>query len=82
MEPTFHAVLADAGCTHDEATNSVARLKDVFLKHSATKSMAAPDECKGALLELRDWYTQMMSGLMFEILMREVELYRLRGEGG
>lgn len=82
LEPEFYDGLRGMGCTDAEATIAVERLKAVYLKYAMSKRVTInPGDAEGAIAEVEGWVKQLSTGLMFEVLMREVELIRLRGEG-
>lgn len=83
LEPEYYAGLLAAGYSEEEATAGVGKLKEVFLKYPMEKRVTLnPDDVKGSEAEIEGWVHKLVIGLMYEILMREIELYRLRGEGG
>lgn len=61
-----------------------AAMRPVFLKHAAIESTfvpgasMTPEEAGNAL---NDWMHALVGGVMLEVAVREVELYKLRGCG-
>lgn len=83
LEPEYYAGLLATGYTEAETAACVSRLKGVFLKYDMAKRVTLnPDDIAGSEAEIEDWLKPLVTGLMHEILMREIELFRLRGEGG
>lgn len=83
LEPEYYAGLLAAGFSEEEATAGVSKLKEVFLKYPMEKRVTLnPDDVKGSEAEIEEWVHKLVIGLMYEILMREIELFRLRGEVG
>jgi hypothetical protein len=81
LEPEYYAGLLATGYTEAETAACVARLKEVFLKYDMAKRVTLnPDDIAGSEAEIEGWLKPLVTGLMYEILMREIELYRLRGE--
>lgn len=68
----------------DPAVSDIAldRIKPLYLRHAKPNEIpegASPDE---QLKAINDWVTQFGTGLLLEILIREIQLINLRGEGG
>jgi hypothetical protein len=83
IEPEFYAGLLAAGHTEEETVASIARLKDVFLKYGMSKRVVIdPNDIAKSELEVEGWLKPLVIGLMYEVLVREIELFRLRGNVG
>lgn len=83
LEPEYHAGLLATGYTEAETLTCVARLKDVFMKYEPAKRVTLnPNDIAQSEAEIERWLKPLVAGLLHEVLMREIQLYRLRGEGG
>lgn len=80
VEPEFYDLLRGMGCTDAESAIAVERLKAVYLKYSMSRRVTIDPGDVGVIAEMEDWVRRLVTGLMFEVLVREVELLRLRGE--
>lgn len=76
--------MKESGIDSTMAEYALARLKPVYMRYSLVRVVEIPAEASPdqAVKIVNDWLSQLGSGLMLEILLRDVELYRLRGEGG
>ncbi len=68
----------------DPAVSDIAleRIKPLYLRHAKPNDIpdgASPEE---KLKAINDWVTQFGGSLLLEILIREIQLINLRGEGG
>ncbi len=71
-----------AGVAPDVADVALERIKPLYLRHAKPNPIpedASPEE---QLKAINDWVTQFGGGLLLEILIREIQLINLRGEGG
>lgn len=83
LEPEYRAGLLGMGCTEAEITACVTRLKEVFLKYDMAKRVTLnPNDIAQSEAEIELWLKPLVAGLLHEVLMREIQLYRLRGEAG
>lgn len=82
MEPEFCAWLTGLGYTEAEAAIAVERLKGVYLRHAIPKRVTiGRDDVEGGIAEVEGWVKQLATGLLIEVLIREIELIGLRGLG-
>ena len=80
LESEYYAGLLGTGYSEAETAASVAKLKEVFIKYDMAKRVTLnPGDIAGSEAEIEDWLKPLVIGLMNEILMREVELFNLRG---
>ncbi len=83
LEPEYYAGLLASGYSEEETAAGVAKLKEVFLKYEMSKRVILdPNNIAKSEAEIESWLKPLVIGLMYEILMREIELINLRGEGG
>jgi len=61
---------------------ALARLKPLYLKHSKPREIPAGASRDEQLQAINEWVTQLAGFLLLEVLIREIQLIRLRGEGG
>lgn len=82
IEKGLREMLAGYGADSGLTDYICAAMRPVFLKYAAADSnfvsdaSMTPDEVVKAL---NDWVHTLTSGMMFELAVREVELYQLRG---
>lgn len=82
FEALLRRELGAVGVDHDVADAALGRIKPLYLRHAKPNEIpdgASPDE---QLKAINDWVTQFGCGLLLEILIREIQLINLRGEGG
>lgn len=83
IEPEFQAGLLSHGYADDEITVSLWRLRAVFMKYEMSIRVAIdPDDIAKSVVEIENRLNPLVAGLMYEIIVREIELFRLRGEVG
>lgn len=76
----LHDGLVGMGCTDAEAVACVPRLRDIFMKYGAPKTVGINvHDVDASQAAIEGWINPMVTGLMCELLIREVKLYRLRG---
>jgi hypothetical protein len=82
LEKGLRATLSGYGADADMTNYVCEALRPVFMKNIAsesdfnsTASMTADEVIK----DLNDWVHALTSGLLVELAVREIELYRLRG---
>lgn len=80
LEPVFFDGLRGAGCADAESAIAIERLKAVYLRYAKPKRVTIkPSDPEAAVAEVEGWVKRFAVGLLFEVLVREVELIRLRG---
>ncbi len=83
LEPEYYAGLLATGYSEEEATAGVGKLKEVFMRYDMAKRLTInPADIPGTEAEIEAWLKPLVTGLMHEILMREIELFRLREKVG
>lgn len=82
MEPELCSWLIGLGYTEAEAALSVNGIKGVYLRYATPKRVTIRrNDAEGGIADIEGWVKQLAIGLLMEVLMREVELIRLRGLG-
>lgn len=83
VEKTLREILAESDADQDMADYVCAAMRPVFLKYAAADSdfvldmsSVPPDE---AVRRLNNWVHNLTNGMLLELAIREIELYRLRG---
>lgn len=76
FERVIGDVLADLGLPDDEITHALSVIRPIYLR------FGKPENFKGTTAEeavdsLNRWVQQLTSGLLLEVVSRELELYRL-----
>lgn len=82
FEALLRRELGAAGVDPDVSDVALERIKPLYLKHAKPNPIpedASPEE---QLKAINDWVTQFGGGLLLEILIREIQLINLRGDGG
>ena len=82
FEALLRRELGAVGVDPDVADVALERIKPLYLQHAKPNPIpedASPEE---QLKAINDWATQFGGGLLLEILIREIQLINLRGEGG
>lgn len=82
FETLLRRELGAAGVDPDVADLALERVKPLYLRHAKPDPIpegASPEE---QLKAINDWVTQFGGFLLLEILIREIQLINLRGEGG
>lgn len=82
FEAMLRRELSAAGVDPDVADVALERIKPIYLRHAKPNEIpngASPEEQMKAI---NDWVTQFGGGMLLEILIREIQLINLRGEGG
>lgn len=82
FEALLRRELGAVGVDPDVADVALERIKPIYLRHAKPSEIpdgASPEE---QLKAFNDWVTQFGTGMLLEILIREIQLINLRGEGG
>lgn len=68
----------------DSAVSGVAleRVKPLYLHHAKPKEIPEGASRDEQLKVVNEWVSQFGSGLLMEVLIREIQLIYMRGEGG
>lgn len=61
---------------------ALARIKPLYLKHSKPREIHAGASREEQFQAINEWVTQLGGFLLLEVLIREIQLISLRGEGG
>lgn len=69
--------LATGGCTAAEINYACTQLKPIYLQYSQPKEI--PMDPETVLKELNDWVQAQIFGLLQIIVVRDIELFRLKG---
>jgi hypothetical protein len=80
FEGDLRQQLALGGCSRAEIEHTVQTLKPIFLSEAMSRDVVVagldPDD---AVKVVNAWVRVLVSGLLAQIALREVELFRLRG---
>lgn len=82
FEALLRRELGAVGVDPDVADVALERIKPIYLRHAKPNPIpedASPEE---QLRAFNDWVTQFGTGMLLEIMIREIQLINLRGEGG
>lgn len=78
FESALQDWLKSEGCSQQEIAHSCEKLKPIYLKFAQPKQFSGDPE--KILLEFNDWVQDQTFGLLATVAVRDVELFRLRGE--
>lgn len=78
FEAALQTALSNRGCASDEIDHALGALKPVFMQYARVHRIRnlRADSVDQALQDLSDWVSDFGTGLMLEIVYRELELYR------
>ena len=76
-EPLLKEFMRSIECDEEEINYACEKLKPLYLKFAAPKQFSGDPE--KILVELNVWVQVQILGLMQTVLVRDVELFRLRG---
>jgi len=81
-EAGFQELMRANGIDAEVAKIALDRLKPIYLRYSAPHAIQESSDPEAVLKQVNIWASQLATGLMTEIILREIALINLRGKGG
>lgn len=81
-EARLHEIMRANGTDAEVAKIALERIKPIYLRCATPLPLPDVSDTETVLKQVNSWVSQLGTGLMTEIIVREVELINLRGKGG
>ena len=78
FEDSLKKWLLSEGCSQDEILQACEKLKPLYLQFAKPQTFSGDPET--ALASLNEWVKEQTMGFLTTIAVRDIELFRLRGE--
>ncbi len=80
-ESNIQELMRENGIDADVGKVALARVKPIYLRCAKSHAIPHVSDPEAVLQEVNRWASQLGTGLLMEIILREVALINLRGEG-
>jgi hypothetical protein len=81
FEDMLRQELGAVGADSAVSELALARIKPIYLKHSKPREIPVGASREEQFQAINEWVTQLCGFLLLEVLIREIQLISLRGEG-
>jgi hypothetical protein len=81
-EARLQELMQENGIDAEIAKIALARIKPIYLRCVTPLPLSDVSDAEAVLKQINSWVSQLGTGLLLEIILREAELIRLRREGG